>query len=102
MAEVAFTIVYVEEAKDELRALRKFDRQKIIDTVAAHLSNEPTKESRSRIKQMEQPFWSEYRLRIDEFRVYYNVDVQERVVTVLHVFDKGQEPTRKDTNHEDH
>ncbi len=42
---------------------------------------------------MEQPFWSEYRLRVDEFRVYYDVNEKSRVVNVLRVLEKGTETT---------
>jgi mRNA-degrading endonuclease RelE of RelBE toxin-antitoxin system len=42
---------------------------------------------------MVQPFWSQYRLRADEFRVYYDVDEQSRAVNVLRVLAKGTEPT---------
>ncbi len=55
---------------------------------------------------MEQPFWSEYRLRVDEFRVYYDVDEESRVVNVLRVLEKGTEtmpqiPPEKKTEDED-
>ena len=42
---------------------------------------------------MGQPFWSQYRLRIDDFRVYYDIDEENRVVNVLRVLRKGTEPT---------
>ena len=37
---------------------------------------------------MTQPFWSQYRLRIDELRVYYDVDEGQRRVNVLRVLRK--------------
>lgn len=100
MADEPFKIVYVEKAREELKLLRAFDQKKIIDGIESHLRHEPTKVRRTRIKQMNQPFWSEYRLRIEDFRVYYNVDSQESTVTVLRVLEKGREPTEQETNHE--
>ena len=46
---------------------------------------------------MTQPFWSQYRLRVNDFRVYYDVDEAQRVVQILRVLLKGrgQTPTEK-------
>jgi mRNA-degrading endonuclease RelE of RelBE toxin-antitoxin system len=38
---------------------------------------------------MSQPFWSQYRLRVNAFRVYYDVDEEACVVSVLRVLEKG-------------
>ncbi len=38
---------------------------------------------------MAQPFWSQYRLRIDDFRVYYDVEGAQPTVNVLRVLKKG-------------
>ena len=65
-----------------------------------HLSLEPTKKSRSRIKKMEQPFWSQFRLRIDDFRVYYDVDEEKRVVMILRIIEKGTDQTQGSPNDE--
>jgi mRNA-degrading endonuclease RelE of RelBE toxin-antitoxin system len=54
-----------------------------------HLGRDPTQESRSRIKRMGQPVWSQYRLRVGEFRVYQDVDEAARVVSILRVLPKG-------------
>lgn len=71
---MVFRIEYFPDAIRDLSELRAFDRRQILDAIPLHLSHEPRRESRSRIKQMAQPFWSEYRLRVGEFRVYYDVD----------------------------
>lgn len=44
---------------------------------------------------MDQPFWSQYRLRVDDFRVYYDVDEQLHVVNVLRVIEKGTSETQE-------
>jgi len=88
-----YEIRYMREAIEDIRSLRAFDQRRVLDGVAQHLSSEPTRLSRSRIKRMTQPFWSQYRLRIDEFRVYYDVDEAHGVVDVLRVLDKGSGST---------
>jgi len=53
--------------------------------------------SRSRIKAMTQPFWSQFRLRIDEFRVYYDVDDALKKVSVLGVLFKATDSTPEES-----
>ena len=89
MAAAAFEIRYAAQAADDIRSLRAFDRAKVFSAIEQYLSNAPTQVSKSRIKQMRQPFWSEYRLRVDDHRVYYNVDEPARQVFVLRVLSKG-------------
>jgi mRNA-degrading endonuclease RelE of RelBE toxin-antitoxin system len=86
-------IRYAEEAVADIRALRKFDQQKILEGIELHLTHQPRKESKSRIKAMLQPFWSQYRLRLDDFRVYYDVDDEGQLVHVLRVLLKTTQPT---------
>lgn len=88
-----YDIQYAQEASDDIRGLRKSDQRKVFDGIELHLTHEPKKTSRSRIKAMLQPFWSQYRLRIDEFRVYYDVDDDASVVNVLRVLQKSTQTT---------
>lgn len=88
-----YGIRYTREAADDLRPLRTFDQRRIIDGIFQHLAFEPKRVSRSRIKEMERPFWSQYRLRVDDFRVYYDVDDDQHVVVVLRVLLKGTAAT---------
>jgi len=46
---------------------------------------------------MIQPFWSQYRLRIEDLRVYYDVDDVDRRVNVLRVLEKTTNPTPKES-----
>src|SRR5438105_2855378 len=90
---VAFQITYSPEAANALRAMRGFDRAKIVQAVELHLSHEPMRPSRSRIKRMRQPFWCQFRLRVDAYRVYYNVNEAARRVGVLRILEKGSGST---------
>jgi mRNA-degrading endonuclease RelE of RelBE toxin-antitoxin system len=85
---VRFEIILAPGAALQLRSLPAHDRSKVRDALEVHLRYEPTKVSRSRIKRLrglEQP---QYRLRVDEIRVFY--DVTETEVDVLAVVPKAQ------------
>jgi mRNA interferase RelE/StbE len=53
-----------------------------------HLRHEPSKTSRSRIKRLRGLLKPQYRLRLDELRVFY--DVEGRLVSVLAIVPKLQ------------
>ena len=88
-----YNVQYAEAAAEDIRGLRAFDRRKVLDGIEEHLTHQPQQPSKSRIKAMTQPFWSQYRLRIDAFRVYYDVDEENHTVSVLRVLEKGTEQT---------
>jgi len=73
--------------------MRKFDQRKVLEGIEIHLTHQPGFGSKSRIKAMLQPFWSQYRLRVDEFRVYYDVDENHLIVNVLRVLMKTTDQT---------
>lgn len=88
-----YDIRYAPEAANDIRGLRAFERANVIEAIGQHLAHEATRVSRSRIKRMVQPFWSQYRLREEEFRVYYDVDEPGRIVNVLRELFKGTAAT---------
>ncbi|HEX4052768.1 MAG TPA: type II toxin-antitoxin system RelE/ParE family toxin [Tepidisphaeraceae bacterium] len=92
MAET-FRIRFAREAADDIRGLKAFDKRRVIDGIQLFLAHDPCKASRSRIKLMVQPFWSQYRLRINDFRVYYDVDEIDAIVQVVRVLAKTTETT---------
>ncbi len=57
----------------ELGALRADVRGRVRDAIELHLRHEPTKVSKSRIKRLRGVTRPQYRLRIDEIRVFYDV-----------------------------
>jgi mRNA-degrading endonuclease RelE of RelBE toxin-antitoxin system len=88
-----YDIQYADEAVADIRALRAYDRRKVLDGIKEHLTHQPKFVSRTRIKAMVQPFWSQFRLRIEDFRVYYDVDDETHEVNVLRVLQKTTQVT---------
>jgi mRNA-degrading endonuclease RelE of RelBE toxin-antitoxin system len=84
---MAFEIILAPEAIDDLRRLSAYDRAKVRDVLAVHLRHEPTKVSKSRIKRLRGLSRPQYRLRIDDLRVFY--DVTEAEVQVLAIVAKA-------------
>ncbi len=69
----------------------------MLEGIEVHLARQPIFVSKSRIKAMRQPFWSQFRLRIDEFCVYYDVNDEDYIVNVLRVLSKTTGQTREKT-----
>jgi len=85
---VRFEILLSPDVGAQLAALPAHARAEVRDGIELHLRYEPTKLSKSRIKRLrglEQP---QYRLRLGEIRVFY--DVTETEVQVLAIVSKAQ------------
>jgi mRNA-degrading endonuclease RelE of RelBE toxin-antitoxin system len=79
-----YSIVVEQQAKDDLSRLRAFDQRKIMDSIQELLSANPTQISKSRIKRLRGVDSPQFRLRVNGFRVFYDVeDEQVRVLRVL-------------------
>ena len=85
-----FRIELVDEAKVALRRLRAVDRTKVLDRIERHLTDEPTAQSRSRIKRLRAGTYPPYRLRVDDIRVYYDVNEVTQLVIVLGIVPKSE------------
>jgi len=79
-------IILAPEAVQDLRRLSARERSTVRDALERHLRYEPTKVSKSRIKRLRGLRRPQYRLRVDEIRVFY--DVLEDRVEVLAVVAK--------------
>jgi len=86
----AFEILLKPKAVADLDALRKFDATSVADAMERHLTLEPAKESRSRIKRLRNISNPDYRLRVGDFRVFYSIDEDARRVDVLRIMHKDQ------------
>jgi len=83
-----YAIVLAPSAVRELQALGAYIRARVRDELKRHLRHEPTKVSKSRIKRLRGLSRPQFRLRIDDIRVFY--DVTDRTVEILAIISKAQ------------
>lgn len=68
-----YEITLAPQALDDLKGLKANVRTTVKDALEMHLRNEPEKTSRSRIKRLRGLSQPQYRLRVDDIRVFYDV-----------------------------
>jgi len=83
-----YEIIFAPETVDDFRRLSAGDRATIRGALETHLRHEPKKISRSRIKRLRGMSRPEYRLRVDEFRAFY--DAKETEVEILAIVPKSK------------
>ncbi len=76
------------EAVQDLKSLDAHDKAKVKDLIQMHLRHTPMKVSKSRIKRLRGLRHPQYRLRIDEMRVFY--DVEGGAVHILAIIPKSK------------
>jgi len=81
-------IIFAPEALEDLKKLRAYEGASVRGVIEKHLRYEPTKTSRSRIKRLRGLRRPQYRLRVGEIRVFY--DVSEGAVEILAIVPKSQ------------
>jgi mRNA-degrading endonuclease RelE of RelBE toxin-antitoxin system len=72
-----------------MKRLPKKDRLTVQAQIEQFLTREPTRESATRIRRLREVVFPPYRLRIDPYRVLYDVDVEAQEVIIHGV---GQKP----------
>ena len=85
---MAYAIVLAPEAVDDLRRLTANVRAMVRTALETHLRHESAKVSRSRIKRLRGLRRPQYRLRVGEIRVFY--DISGSVVEVLAIVAKSE------------
>lgn len=88
LARIVFEIVLAPEALEDLKNLKATVRTTVREGIEQHLRHEPMRVSRSRIKRLRRIAQPQYRLRIGEVRVFY--DVTESTVEVLAIVAKSE------------
>lgn len=80
---MAFEINFTSNAANHVRAYRKFEQKIILDAIEEQLSCEPTVETRNR-KRLGENELSDWELRIDNYRVFYDVFIkdEDRIVQI--------------------
>ena len=83
-----FEIVLAPEAVEDLKTLRANFRADVRTALEAHLRHEPKKLGRSRIKRLRGLRQPQYRLRVGEIRIFY--DVTGTMVQILAIVTKSE------------
>lgn len=83
-----YDIILSPEAIDDLGYLKANVRASVRDAIETHLRHTPTKVSKSRIKRLRGLKRPQYRLRVDDVRVYY--DVIESNVEIVAIISKAE------------
>jgi len=91
MARMPYEIVLAPEAVEDLDDLKANLRSEVRQGIETHLRHEPEKTSRSRIKRLRKMSQPQYRLRIGDVRVFYDVTGQH--VEVLAIVSKSEAAT---------
>jgi mRNA-degrading endonuclease RelE of RelBE toxin-antitoxin system len=83
-----YEVVLAPEAAKAYRSLPAYHRAELRDALERHLRHEPTRVSKSRIKRLRGLSQPQYRLRVGEVRVFY--DVTREAVEIIAIVTKAQ------------
>lgn len=83
-----YEIILAPEAVEDFQRLKASMRAAVRDTMGQHLRHAPDKLSKSRIKRLRGLSRPQYRLRVDEIRVFY--DIKGSNVEVLAIVSKSE------------
>ncbi|MCB2263535.1 MAG: type II toxin-antitoxin system RelE/ParE family toxin [Candidatus Thiosymbion ectosymbiont of Robbea hypermnestra] len=76
-----FELKLTQNALRDLRALRKFEQSLILDSIEEQLKTKPAFENRNK-KRLRLNNLSSWELRIQKYRVFYDVDPKEKQVVI--------------------
>lgn len=88
IARMKIQIILAPEAVEDLKQLAARERGTIRDLIEVHLRHEPAKVSKSRIKRLRGMRRPQYRLRIGDVRVFY--DITKNRVEILAIIEKSE------------
>lgn len=84
-----FEIRYSREALDSLKAAPAHVRAEVLDVIGRILPHEPDKESKSRIKRLAGIDHPQFRMRVNKWRVFYDVLENELIVLIIDLLEEG-------------
>jgi mRNA-degrading endonuclease RelE of RelBE toxin-antitoxin system len=76
-----YDVEFTEDAIDDLRSLRKHEQATILDAIDQQLVHEPLTETRNR-KPLRANDLSQWELRVNRFRIFYDVAEPDTLVVV--------------------
>jgi mRNA-degrading endonuclease RelE of RelBE toxin-antitoxin system len=96
-----YEVKYAEDVSKDLKELTAFKRKEILDRIDQELVNEPTRETRNKkvLSDVEPPwpFKEPLReLRVGDYRVFYDVDLDASRVVVRAIRHKPPHKTTKE------
>ena len=83
-----YSIDLAPAAAQAFKNLKADPRARVRDALETHLRHEPTKVSKSRIKRLRGLSRPQFRLRVDDIRVFY--DVTDQTVEILAIVSKAE------------
>lgn len=83
-----YTVVVARAAEEQFRKLDAWWRSALKRAMREYLETGPTREGKSRIKRLRGLRQPQYRLRVDEMRVFYDVNEALKRVEVLGFVEK--------------
>ena len=101
MPPMPFEIRYSAKAVKQLKGSRAFDRATILDEIEQTLTVNPTLQSKARVKKLRRPAPTQFRLRVGDFRVFYDVDEVSKIVSVVQILSKADSFRYLEGSHED-
>jgi mRNA interferase RelE/StbE len=85
-----YEVLLAPDAVEDLRRLRAYDRARVRDAIDA-LRNGPKRTGKSRIKRLRGMQRPQYRLRVDDVRVFYDVaDEPDARIEILAIVPKKE------------
>lgn len=87
-----YEVVVAKDAQDQFAKLDGRWRSRLKQEMREHLENQPRRESKSRIKRLRGLRQPQYRMRIDDMRVFYDVNDEINRVEVLGFVNKSDTP----------
>jgi mRNA interferase RelE/StbE len=88
IARMRYAIIFAPEAAEDLRNLKANTRAIVCDAIEQFLRHQPAKISKARIKRLRGLSRPQYRLRVEDVRIFY--DVLENRVEVLAIVPKSE------------
>jgi len=88
MARMRYEIIFSPEAAEDFKSLKAHLRSLVRDEIERHLRFEPKKESKIPIKKLKKINRPQYRLRVDEIRIFY--DGRGNQVEILAIIQKPE------------
>lgn len=83
-----YTVAVARAAEEQFTKVDAWWRSALKRAMREHLETDPTRESKSRIKRLRGLRQPQFRLRVDEMRVFYDVNEAQRRVEVLGFVEK--------------